>query len=185
MVLRSRSRFPSASGEHAYDAVSKAFRAMRASPLAMFTKCAKASSANVAFKGPNPRTWSSKARLTMAAIWSSDRLCKVNTRHRESRGAITSKDGFSVVAPLKVIVPSSTWGRINVLLGLVEPVNLVHEEDRRLLVHSLPVLGFSNDFPQVGYARCDSADRSKIGLCCSGHQPSQSGLSGSGRSPEK
>jgi len=33
---------------------------------------------------------------------------KTKTRHRESRGGITSKLGFSVVAPIKVISPLST-----------------------------------------------------------------------------
>ncbi len=33
------------------------------------------------------------------------------TRERERSGEITSKEGFSVVAPIKVIKPDSTWGR--------------------------------------------------------------------------
>ena len=37
-----------------------------------------------------------------------DRGFKTNTRQRESNGLITSNDGFSVVAPIKVMVPSST-----------------------------------------------------------------------------
>ena len=35
----------------------------------------------------------------------------MTTRERERRGEMTSKDGFSVVAPMSVIRPDSTWGR--------------------------------------------------------------------------
>ena len=31
--------------------------------------------------------------------------------HRESSGALSANDGFSVVAPINVTVPSSTWGK--------------------------------------------------------------------------
>ena len=33
------------------------------------------------------------------------------TRERERSGEITSKEGFSVVAPIKVMRPDSTWGK--------------------------------------------------------------------------
>ena len=35
----------------------------------------------------------------------------MTTRERERSGEMTSKDGFSVVAPIRVIRPDSTWGR--------------------------------------------------------------------------
>lgn len=35
----------------------------------------------------------------------------MTTRERERRGEMTSKEGFSVVAPIKVMRPDSTWGR--------------------------------------------------------------------------
>ena len=35
----------------------------------------------------------------------------MKTGARERSGRFTSKDGFSVVAPIRMIVPSSTWGR--------------------------------------------------------------------------
>jgi hypothetical protein len=34
-----------------------------------------------------------------------------NTRHRDSSGAVSSKLGFSVVAPISVMTPFSTQGR--------------------------------------------------------------------------
>ena len=36
----------------------------------------------------------------------------MKTRQRESSAALTSNDGFSVVAPMSTTVPRSTWGRI-------------------------------------------------------------------------
>ena len=36
---------------------------------------------------------------------------RTNTRHRDRSGEITSKEGFSVVAPIKMTVPCSTCGR--------------------------------------------------------------------------
>lgn len=35
----------------------------------------------------------------------------MTTLHRLSRAELTWKEGFSVVAPNKVMVPFSTWGR--------------------------------------------------------------------------
>ena len=46
----------------------------------------------------------------MLATSSSLSACSTNTRERESNAEITSNDGFSVVAPISVIVPSSTYG---------------------------------------------------------------------------
>ena len=60
---------------------------------------------------------------------SSERGWSRRTRERERSGAVTSKDGFSVVAPTKSTRPFE--GRQEgVLLGLVEAVDLVYEEDR-------------------------------------------------------
>jgi hypothetical protein len=52
--------------------------------------------------------------------------------HRDKSGATTANDGFSVVAPISVKVPSSTCGRNASCCGLVEAVDLVDEEDRAL-----------------------------------------------------
>ena len=49
---------------------------------------------------------------------------------RDSSAEFSSKYGFSVVAPISVTRPSSTPGQQRVLLGLVEAVDLVEEEDR-------------------------------------------------------
>jgi len=52
----------------------------------------------------------------------------VDAAAREQR-EFTSKDGFSVVAPTRTIVPFSTWGRNASCCGAVEPMDLVDEED--------------------------------------------------------
>ena len=46
--------------------------------------------------------------LTISSFVSGSRT---STRERDRSGLITSKLGFSVVAPIKIIVPSSTWGK--------------------------------------------------------------------------
>ena len=47
----------------------------------------------------------------MAATASPSRALSTYTRARDSSALLSSKEGFSVVAPMKVMVPSSMWGR--------------------------------------------------------------------------
>lgn len=44
-------------------------------------------------------------------IASTESFSRTSTLHLLSRAAFTWKDGFSVVAPIRIIVPHSTWGR--------------------------------------------------------------------------
>ena len=60
---------------------------------------------------PRPRSLSATARRNSPSICSVDSACSTYTRVRESSGAITSNEGFSVVAPIKVMFPASTCGR--------------------------------------------------------------------------
>ena len=53
----------------------------------------------------------------------------VKTCMRDSSAEMTSKLGFSVVAPMSVSVPSSTIGQEEILLRLVEAVDLIEEKD--------------------------------------------------------
>jgi hypothetical protein len=53
------------------------------------------------------------------------------SRDRESRAELTSKYGFSVVAPISVTSPVLDRGQQRVLLRLVEAVDLVEEETVR------------------------------------------------------
>jgi hypothetical protein len=91
-------------------AASRMPRARRASPSAAWAMAAATSSESSTARRPSPCSASSAARRTRAASTSGSRRFRVNTRQRESSGAITSKEGFSVVAPTSVTVPASTWG---------------------------------------------------------------------------
>ena len=91
-------------------ATSRVFRAIRASPAATEARCAAASSSSSMFRPPSPRVSSSSALWTILCRSSSESGSRRSTRHRESRALLTSKDGFSVVAPMRVSVPFSTVG---------------------------------------------------------------------------
>ena len=83
-------------------ASSSAFRAVRASPS---LRAARNSSA--------PRSTSTApaaARSSTTSTSSAVRACRAYTRRRESSAPLTSKAGFSVVAPISVTSPSSTAG---------------------------------------------------------------------------
>jgi len=86
---------------------SRRFRAARASPLAQRAMASRpprrldARAAEPALRvGQGPGQ-------DLADLWS-ERGWRTRTLVRESNGAITSKEGFSVVAPMRVMVPRST-----------------------------------------------------------------------------
>ena len=72
----------------------------------------------------------------------------------------------------------------HVLLGLIEPVNLVHEQDGRLTVHAFAVLGLSDDTAQIGHSGSNGANRLKINLGRGCHQPGQCRLASAWWPPE-
>ena len=59
---------------------------------------------------PKPRG-SARARRSRAVMSSSARALRTKTLQRDRRALLTSKDGFSVVAPIRMIDPFSTKGR--------------------------------------------------------------------------
>ena len=77
-------------------ATSRAVSARRASPAASVTSNSTASSATDT-ESPSPRG-SVMARRTTARMSSAPNGCSCRISERESRGATTEKDGFSVVA---------------------------------------------------------------------------------------
>ena len=91
--------------ESACTANSSAFNAVRASP---FANAARArivtSSIFIVSPGKPERT----ARSRIASRSCSRSWSRVNTRQRDSRAETTSKLGFSVVAPISVMIPCST-----------------------------------------------------------------------------
>ena len=96
---------------------------------------------------------------------------------------MTSKEGFSVVAPMKGDRAVLDVGQDDVLLGLVEAVDFVHEEDGGLAVHPAPVAGLGDDTPQVGDAGGDGADRLEGSLGDCGDEAGESGLTRARRPP--
>ena len=84
--------------------------AARASPFAKTARARSWSSDTRTFSEPNPRA-SVTARLRSVTRSSSPSPFRTNTLQRESNAPLTSKDGFSVVAPMRMMLPRSTNGR--------------------------------------------------------------------------
>ena len=82
---------------------SRVFRAKRASPWARLAKYSRAGFVMDCLGYANLI-----ARLIILVIALESRDFKTMTREREMSGEITSKLGFSVVAPIRVIRPDST-----------------------------------------------------------------------------
>lgn len=64
--------------------------------------------------GSRPRTLIPSVATALSRIEpiaSTESFSRTSTLHLLSRAAFTWKDGFSVVAPIRVTVPHSTWGR--------------------------------------------------------------------------
>ena len=91
---------------------------------------------------PSPRSVSASARCATSASWLSVSGSSLSTRVRERSGAITSNEGFSVVAPMKVIRAVLDVRENRVLLGFVEAVDLVEEENRAAVVGAANLAGF-------------------------------------------
>ena len=75
-------------------------------------------------------------------------------------------------------------GQDHVLLGLVEAVNLVDEEDRAPSLHAEAVLGVPDDGAEIGDSRSYSAHGTEVALRGVGHQVGESRLAGARRAPE-
>ena len=91
-------------------AISRVLRAVLASPPANPAMARSCSGVIRMVWDPKPAGFFrafSRSRTRSA----SSNAFKTNTRQRESRAALTSKDGFSVVAPIRVMLPRSTKGR--------------------------------------------------------------------------
>jgi hypothetical protein len=91
-------------------AASKTVSARRASPSVSAAIRASASGSRVSSRLPTPRSRSVSARWSRVSMSLAVSGWSTNTRVRERRAPITSKLGFSVVAPMRVIVPSSAGG---------------------------------------------------------------------------
>jgi hypothetical protein len=72
-----------------------------------------------------------------------------------------------------------------VLLGLVEPVDLVEEEHGPRAVKGDPVLRLGDQRADVGNAGHDGRDRREVGADLAGQEPRQAGLSRARRTPQE
>jgi len=75
-------------------------------------------------------------------------------------------------------------GEHGVLLGLVEAVELVHEEDGLLAGEAPPLLGLLHHPPQVGHPGADGAHWGEVSLGHSGDDKGQGGLPRARGAPE-
>src|SRR5690348_10012297 len=95
-----------------WSTASRVLSARLASPCACRTSNSSAPSASSTLPlSPFPFPTSCNARSITTRMWASVRGSNTNTRQRESSGAVSSKLGFSVVAPISVMIPFSTQGR--------------------------------------------------------------------------
>ena len=90
--------------------VSRTVKAFLASPLENSAITFKSSSEILILSSPYPRE-SLKARFKSFIMSSVVNSFNTNTRQRESKALLISKEGFSVVAPIKIIAPFSTNGK--------------------------------------------------------------------------
>ena len=157
---------------------------MRASPFATVTSAATASSSSAGFSPPRPRSESAAARLTSVSTCSSVRALSVKTRARESRGEITSNDGFSVVAPTSTTVPFSMCGRMTSCCALLKRCISSMNRIVRWAVHPEPVAGLLHDAAQIGHAGADRADGAEVAARERGDQARQRRLARAGRPPQ-
>ena len=79
-------------------------------------------------------------QLKNAGIWKSGRL-------------FTSKYGFSVVAPIRITVPSSIKREKVILLSFIKPVDLVDKKDRLPAVHPLQVFRLFHNLFHILFSR--------------------------------
>ena len=91
-------------------AISSVLSAVLASPFENNAIAYTSSSAISTLSIPKPFL-SFKALVKSLAISSVVSCFNTNTLHLESKAAFISKEGFSVVAPIRIILPLSTKGR--------------------------------------------------------------------------
>ena len=91
-------------------AISKVDKALRPSPSAKSAIAPNKSSSMRISRVPKP-SGSANARFNNSLISSVVKACKTKTLQRDSKAPLISKDGFSVVAPMRTMLPFSTKGK--------------------------------------------------------------------------
>ena len=102
--------FPSSLGSVVKTPSSTALRAVLASPFESSAKKPTASSSIIALYTPIPFSASLTALYISVLILSAVSGCSSKIIDLDIKAVFTSKYGFSVVAPIKITVPSSTKG---------------------------------------------------------------------------
>ncbi|GGK26713.1 hypothetical protein GCM10008955_20620 [Deinococcus malanensis] len=104
-------------------------------------------------------------------------------RARERNAGLTSKLGFSVVAPIRVSSPDFPMRQQGVLLGLIKTVNLVEKQDGAGATGAQP-LGFRDGLAHVLDACRNGRQGNEMRADLAGEQPRQGGLADAGWSPQ-
>ena len=107
----------------------------------------------------------------------------MRTMARESRAALSSKDGFSVVAPTSVIVAVFHVRQEAILLRAVEAMDLVDEQQRAAALLTLHAR-FVEGFAQVLDAGEDRGQLFEYEVGFAGEQARDRGLAAARRTPE-
>ena len=176
-------RLPSGAGAVAVTASSRAERATRASPPAQRASLSMRSGSTRGFARARPRSLSSRERLRILASSSGASGSRTTTRQRESSAEFTSNDGFSVVAPMSVIVPSSTAPRSASCSRLVEAMDLVDEQDGRARA-ALALAGLFDCGSDILHSGQHGGECDEFGVLMGGDQAREGGFTGAGRTPE-
>ena len=103
---------------------------------------------------------------------------------RESSAALTSNEGFSVVAPIRVMVAVLDVGQDGVLLGLVEAVDLVDEEDRASAGRAQRASASSTTLRRSATPAMHGAEGDEARVRACARSPREGGLAGAGRTPQ-
>ena len=163
---------------------SRALSARRASPSLISARKASASSVARTSTVPRPRSLSASARRRSVRMSSRLSGSKVKIWLRLSSGALTAKNGFCVVAPIRMIRPSSTSGSSTSCCGLVEAVQLIHEEDGAAAGFFQLGAGLVEDFAHLLGAGGDGVERAEPALRLVGDDLGERRFAGAGRAIE-
>ncbi len=104
------------------------------------------------------------------------------TRARDSSALFTSKDGFSVVAPMKISVPSSTYGRKVSCWDLLKRCTSSRNSTVSRVPRKLRACSTTARMSLMPASTAESAMNSRIGAAR--HQARKRGLAGPGRPPQ-
>ena len=130
------------------------------------------------------RSSRSSARRSSTRTAFSDSGSSRNRVLRDSKGPLTEKNGFSVVAPIRVSSPCLHRRQQGVLLRPVEAVHLVQEQDRPPPLLAQEGLGPVHGLAHVLHAGGDRGQAHEGPLGGPGDQAGQGGLARAGRAPK-